>query len=154
MESGNGGYKREFEQVLKMSNILQNKQKRDIVFHDDIAKFKAINSGAQFSLFGLPMPSEKKEQWEKELRPYDTLWQIFENIDNTLEEIQRQLKQQQEVLNEYIKVQSNVSKLLDENFAGMLQAFEESVKSNEELATQSEAQYLAVKRKLEELNTK
>lgn len=139
-----------------MSNILKQIQKRDIVFHGDIHKFKAINSEAQFRILGqlMSLSPEKKEQWEEELRPYDTLWQIFVNIDNTLEEIQRQLKQQQEVLNEYIKVQSNVSKLLDENFAGMLQALEESVKSNEELATQSEAQYLAVKRKLEELNTK
>ena len=150
-----------------MSNILQNKQKRDIVFHDDIAKFNAISSNGA-TLFQLFLPVETKEKWKIELRPYDTLWQIFSDIDISLGEIQsnikdikenittvqRQLKQQQEVLNEYIKVQSNVSKLLDENFAGMLQALEESVKSNEELATQSEAQYLAVKRKLEEMKNK
>ena len=97
MESENGGYKREFEQVLKMSNILQNKQKRDIVFHNDIAKFNAISSnGATLLQFFHLVSPETKEKWKIEL----------------------------------------------------------SVKSNEELATQSEAQYLAVKRKLDELNKK
>ena len=96
------------------------------------------------------------------------MWQVFLNIDIALDEIQSNIKDikdniaavqenlrlQQKVLEEYITVQCKEKKQLDENLTSMIFTFEQTVKSNDELATQSEAQYLAVKRKLEELNIK
>ena len=150
-----------------MSYILQETQKRDIVFHDDIPKFNQIYSDSPVNaLWGVTY--ETKEKWKRELRPYDALWQVFLNIDIALDEIQSNIKDikdniaavqenlrlQQKVLEEYITVQCKEKKQLDENLTSMIFTFEQTVKSNDELATQSEAQYLAVKRKLEELNIK
>ena len=77
----------------------------------------------------------------------------FGNIEEEITSIKADVANLKQQIAEYIALEQQKA-IFSEQMSSLLIKLEEQMKQQEELATQSESQYLAVKRKLEELNIK